>query len=195
MKSENTFNKLIKISLILYILFILYAIVLKSIMPTDLIDNYKFLSTMDLSTRFIRGLKIIEFYEIEYSLGIIKKTIILDILNMIIFIPFGILITHYIKKYKVLNIILISLLISIIIELFQLFTLIGAFMLNDLIINVLGGLIGSIIYILVTNGKRYFIYNVLLIVFSIIISVVLVYLLFMFITNINVYIDIITKRI
>lgn len=46
-----------------------------------------------------------------------------------------------------------------IIELFQLFTIIGSFMLNDLIVNVLGGLLEAIIYVLVTKKKQYKIYT------------------------------------
>jgi glycopeptide antibiotics resistance protein len=156
-------------------------------MPNDLIVNYEYLSTFTLKERFIRGVKIIEFYKIEYEIGVIAKTIILDILNMLIFVPFGILITHFIKKKRVVKALLITFIISLIIELFQLYTIIGAFMLNDLLINVIGGLIGSILYIIITKNNKYNVYNILLILFIFIELIIVLYLLINFVVNLNVY--------
>ena len=72
MEQKKLFNNLIKISLIVYVLAVIFGIMLKSIMPKDLIANYEFLSTMTTKERMIRGLKIFEFYKIEYELGIIS---------------------------------------------------------------------------------------------------------------------------
>lgn len=195
MKTEKTFKNLIIISLILYIFLLLFIVMLKTIMPNDLIPNYNFLSTMTLEERMIRGFKILEFYKIEYELGIIGRTIILDILNIIIFIPFGILLTHCFKTKRVLKTVLVSLVFSTIIEMFQLISIIGSFMLNDLIINVIGGLIGSIIYIVVTKGKKYTVYNILLIIFILVSSLIITNSLISLISNIDLYIDIITRKI
>ena len=193
MEQRRLFNNLIKISLIVYVLAVLFGIMLKSIMPNDLIANYDFLSTMTIKERIIRGLKIFEFYKIEYELGIIKRTIILDLLNMIVFIPFGILITHFFKKKRILISTVITFIFSLFIEIFQLLTIIGAFMLNDLIINIIGGVIGSIIYVYVTRSEKYKIYNILLIIFVSIMSIISAYLIINFISNINIYVDIFEK--
>ena len=158
-------------------------------MTDDLITSYNYLSTITLKERYIRCINLIEFYKIEYELGIIKNTIILDVLNCIVFIPFGIFITHFIKKHKVLKTLFITFLLSLFIELFQLITIIGSFMLNDLIINVIGGVIGSILYILITKNKKYNFYNILISLFLVIQLIVVSYLLFNFVTNINVYIE------
>ena len=193
MKSKKIFNNLIIISLITYILIIIFAIMFKSFMPKDLISNYEYLSTLTLEKRFIRGIKIIEFYKIDYEIGVITKTIILDILNVLVFIPFGILITHFIKKKRVFKALLITFIISFLIELFQLFTIIGAFMLNDIIINILGGILGSIIYIISTKNEKYIVYNILLIIFIIIELIIISYLLINFISNLNIYIELFNK--
>lgn len=193
MEQRRLFNNLIKISLIVYVLAVLFGIVLKSIMPNDLIANYDFLSTMTIKERIIRGLKIFEFYKIEYELGIIKRTIILDLLNMIVFIPFGILVTHFFKKKRILISTVITFIFSLFIEIFQLSTIIGAFMLNDLIINIIGGVIGSIIYVYVTRSEKYKIYNILLIIFVSIMSIISIYLIINFVSNINIYADIFKK--
>lgn len=192
MKDKKTFNILMKISLVLYVLVLIFAILLKSIMPKDLIANYQFLSSMNVNERLIRGLKIFEFYQIEAEIGELTKAIILDILNMIIFIPFGILLTHCFKKNKILKTLLVSFVFIVLIELFQLYSIIGAFMLNDLLINILGSLIGCIIYILVIKKEKYNVYNVLLLIFIALCIASLIYLLVNFINNIDVYIDIFT---
>lgn len=192
MKDKKTFNILMKISLGLYVLVLVFAIMLKAIMPKDLIANYHFLSSMNVNERLIRGLKIFEFYQIEAEIGELTKAIILDFFNMIVFIPFGILLAHCFKKNKILKTLLVSFVFIVLIELFQLYSIIGAFMLNDLLINILGSLIGCIIYILVIKKEKYNVYNVLLLIFISLCMVALIYLLVNFINNIDVYIDIFT---
>ena len=66
-------------------------------------------------------------------------------------------------------------------------------MLNDLIINIIGGVIGSIIYDYVTRSEKYKIYNILLIIFVSIMSIISAYLIISFISNINIYVDIFEK--
>lgn len=184
---KKIFNVLMLISLIIYVLVLILAIMLKTFMVDDLMVSYNYLSTFTLKERFIRGIKLIEFYKIEYELQIIDKTIILDLLNCVVFIPFGIFISHFIKKHKVLISVLITFLFSVFIELFQLFTIIGSFMLNDLITNVIGGLIGSILYVVITKNKKYGIYNILISVFLLLESILVLYLSIDFIDNIDIY--------
>ena len=185
--NEKRFNILMKISLIIYLIILILTVMFKTFMPNSLIESYNFLSNFTLEERFFRGINLIEFYKIEYELGIITKTIILDILNCIIFIPFGILISNQIKKNKIIKSILLTLIISIFIETFQLITIIGSFMLNDLITNIIGGLIGSILYILITRKKKYNIYIILLSIFLLIELILVSYLLINLIINIDVY--------
>ena len=195
MKTNKLFNILINISLIVFITFLIFLVMLKAVFPQDLIANYNFLSTFTLKQRLIRGLNLIEFYQIEIQLNEFKKAVILDILNIIIFIPFGILITHLFKTKKILKTLIITIIFSLSIEIFQLITIIGACMLNDLITNIIGGLIGSLIYIFVTKNKKYKIYNILLIIFSSIIIILLFYLIYKFITNIEIYKNLFNKNV
>ena len=192
MKDKKTFSILMKISLVLFVLVLVFAIMLKAIMPKDLIANYQFLSSMNVSERLIRGLKIFEFYQIEAEIGELSKAIILDFFNMIVFIPFGILLAHCFKKNKILKTLLVSFVFIVLIELFQLYSIIGAFMINDLLINILGSLIGCFIYVLVIKKEKYNVYNVLLLIFIILCIASLIYLLVNFINNIDVYINIFT---
>jgi glycopeptide antibiotics resistance protein len=195
MKDKKAFNLLMNISLVLFVLVLIFAIVLKAIMPQDLIANYQFLSSMSVNERLMRGLKIIEFYQIEAQIGELTKAIILDVLNVIVFIPFGILIAHLFKTKRILKSLIITFIFVFIVEIFQLYTIIGAFMLNDILINLLGGLIGCIIYILVIKKEKYKVYNVLLLIFISLCMVALIYLLVNFINNIEVYINIFTDNL
>ena len=140
MTKEKNFNILITLSLILFIIILILGIILKVTMPNDVVENYKFLQAMSIKERVIRGLQIKQFYQIEFELGII--------FNLIIFIPFGIFVTNYFKKYRILKAVLTSLLFCILIEIIQLITIFGAFMLNDIIINTIGGIIGSILFVI-----------------------------------------------
>ena len=193
MNSKKIFNYLIKASFALFALILVLGIALKAIMPKDLIANYNFLSTMSLKQRLVRGLKLIEFYKIEAQIGVIKKTLLLDFLNLAVFITICIFTAGLFQSKMVLKAFIVSFLFSLIIELFQLSSVIGSFMLNDLILNTLGGTLGAVIYLIVTRGERYKIYNVLLIIFLTLALTVFAYLLFNFASNIDIYIAIITK--
>ena len=185
--SKNLFNVLIKTALIIYVLVLIFGIMIKSIMVEDLVVNFNYLSTFTLKERFIRGIKLIEFYKIEYEIGVITKTIALDILNCVAFIPFGIFITHLFKKNRIMKVILVTFCFSLFIEMFQLVFIIGAFMLNDLILNILGGLIGTILYLIITKKEKYIVYNVLVSIFIIISTIVFIYLFKNLVTNISIY--------
>ena len=165
MKKQKLFNNLIKICLPLFALTLVLGVALKSFMPNDLIANYNFLSTMTVNQRLTRGVNLLEFYKIEAQIGVIKRTVILDVVNVVLFVPLGILIAHFFNNKKILITGLTVFVFSLLIEVFQLVTVIGAFMLNDLIANTLGGFLGAIIYVAVTKNQKYKIYNLLLYIF------------------------------
>lgn len=195
LKNKNIFNVLMKIALIIYVLVLIFAIMIKSIMVEDLVVNFNYLSAFTLKERFIRGIKLIEFYKIEYELGIITKTIILDLLNCIVFIPFGIFLSHTIKKNKLLKTLLITFFFSLIIEIFQLYFIIGSFMVNDLIVNVIGGIIGCLLYLVIIKKENYTIYNVFISIFLVFAIILFIYLFINFINNITIYKDLILNSL
>lgn len=190
MKKQKIFNNLIKICLPLFALTLVLGVALKSFMPNDLIANYNFLSTMTVNQRLTRGVNLLEFYKIEAQIGVIKRTVILDVVNVVLFVPLGILIAHFFNNKKILITGLTVFVFSLLIEVFQLLTVIGAFMLNDLIANTLGGFLGAIIYVAVTKNQKYKIYNLLLYIFIAITAIAFIYLSFNFISNLTVYLNI-----
>jgi glycopeptide antibiotics resistance protein len=69
--------------------------------------------------------------------------------NVMLFVPFGLLLPVLFNNVNTFQkLILITLLISFGLELIQLFTVLGTFDVDDIILNVLGGSIGFGMYIL-----------------------------------------------
>lgn len=81
---------------------------------------------------------------IEYRAMIGMPGVILNLLgNIVAFMPFGFLvpmISH--KERRTVMIFLLTLELSLVIEVIQLFTYVGSFDVDDLILNTLGGLMG-----------------------------------------------------
>ena len=94
----------------------------------------------------------IPFKEIfRYSLG--SRLFIKNIVgNVLLFLPYGYYITYYLKSKKIYPTIFLTIIVSTTIELVQL--KIGrTFDIDDIILNTLGGIIGSYIYIVIENIK------------------------------------------
>lgn len=187
MSERKKFCLLIKYSFVIFVLIIIFVVMLKSIMPNDLIKNYQFLSSMNLFDRFIRGVDLISFYKVELEIGELSKALILDSLNIIIFVPFGFLVSNYFKEKIILKALFVSFMFSLIIEMFQLFFIIGAFMINDLIFNSLGGIIGSLLYCLIIKKEKYVLYNISLFIFSFVFTCFLIVLIVNVFNNIDIY--------
>lgn len=79
--------------------------------------------------------------------------VILNLLgNVIAFIPMGMLLPMmFSSKMKGFTVILLSLELSIVVEVLQLFTRVGSCDVDDVILNTLGGIVGYIIYCI---GRR-----------------------------------------
>ncbi len=74
------------------------------------------------------------------------------ILNIVCFIPVGLLIGLLLEKHRLAKALLVGLLVSLTIEFSQLIWHRGVFDVNDLFNNALGALIGGIIAVAVING-------------------------------------------
>ena len=107
------------------------------------IDVVLYPRNLSLSERFVRYL--IPFSDLEHrSLGyILPWDIFLIVMNVLLFIPIGILSLLFFNKWQSFAVVFLA---PLIIELFQLFAVIGVFATTDLITNTLGGLIGLLLY-------------------------------------------------
>ena len=72
--------------------------------------------------------------------------------NMIMFMPYGFFISYYLKLDKKSYVILMSLLISVTIEITQL-VIVRVFDVDDILLNVIGGILGYFIYRIIHNFK------------------------------------------
>ena len=99
--------------------------------------------------------------------------------NMLMFIPYGFFISYFLKSKKPLLILLLTTLVSVTIEFTQL--LIGrVFDIDDIMLNIIGGLLGFIIYYVFVKVKnkivllqKPYIYNIIMVV---ILLVIILYL-------------------
>ena len=115
------------------LLFIIYILLL-----------YELLTRAELNT--VRGYNLVPFSEMfRYEIG--STSFYLNVVgNIVIFIPFGYLISTYIKPKRILSILIVSFISSATVEFVQLF--IGrSFDVDDIILNSLGAIIVFLIYI------------------------------------------------
>lgn len=64
--------------------------------------------------------------------------------NIFIFIPTGVLVACMLSRQRVTSAVLVSFLLSLLLESMQLFLLMGSFDVDDLILNTLGGTLGAV---------------------------------------------------
>ncbi|MDD3453446.1 MAG: VanZ family protein [Bacilli bacterium] len=132
----NKLNLFLKTALYIYFIFVIYFTLMPLFLPIPFINtNYTYWN-----------LNLIPFYDIKLHHDNAIRELIL---NIIMLIPFGILVPIIYKK-KFFKIVTYSFLISFIIEFLQLISVrkINSCDVTDLISNTLGGIIGYFIYLL-----------------------------------------------
>ena len=129
MKDEKIFlRKLIKISFIIYVLLLSWIIVLKfRINISDL--------------KYIRKINLIPFRSNN-----LKEAMV----NLILFVPLGMYLKYLFKDKKILNVLVIAL-TSLFYEVLQYIFHIGVSDITDIIINVIGGVIGILLINVITK--------------------------------------------
>lgn len=140
----NYFNETISFLLYISILIIMFLTILPTFMMTGIENNH---------------VNLVLFKTIKHYIYLIKNKIYLKyaysnlIGNIILFYPFGLLISFKIKRYKFIKIIVISLLFSSFIELFQFF-LKRISDIDDIVLNVMGSILGYLTYLLFKLFKK-----------------------------------------
>lgn len=74
--------------------------------------------------------------------------------NVLIFVPFGFFGSMAGRRRGLLRVTIQSFLLSLGVEIFQLFTRVGSFDVDDLFLNTLGGFLGCLIFIICTSLRR-----------------------------------------
>ena len=117
-----------------------------------------------------------EMFRYEFGTKLFYKNVVG---NMLMFIPYGFFISYFLKTKNPLLILLLTTLVSVTIEFTQL--LIGrVFDVDDIMLNIIGGLLGFIIYYVFVKVKnkivllqKPYIYNIIMVV---ILLVIILYL-------------------
>ena len=138
MKKFNTVM-LFGVFLILYILLLCYALLFKNVSPLEIFD---------LKRQYIRNFNIIPFHTIKSYLSFSNRFIAIDniIGNIILFIPLGIYLQLFEKSRKVFVSIPVIFLVTLSVEILQFALALGAADVDDIILNLLGGVFGILIY-------------------------------------------------
>lgn len=146
------------------LMFVIYILILYGLLTNTEINNNG-------------GMNLVPFSEIfRYEVG--SQLFIFNVLgNILIFLPFGYFISHFIKAKKIWPILLVALTTSITVEFVQL--QIGrSFDIDDIILNVIGAIFGFLLHIALTAIKKHlpaflqkdFVYNLLCIIIIAIIT-------------------------
>ena len=132
MKDNNKINKLTNILFIIYLIALFWIIVFKFNVQLPPLRNMRSINLIPFSEPLILNGKL-AFSEI--------------IMNIVIFVPFGIYAGILFKRWSTAQKIFLFFLISLICEVFQFILNVGASDITDIINNTLGGIIGILIYI------------------------------------------------
>lgn len=163
-KSKEILKTIVKISLALYILLITWIIVFKFRIDIT-------------SLKYIRSINLIPF-KTNGAINGMKETLV----NLILFIPFGMYLEYLFKDKRKLNIIII-ILTSFCYEIMQYIFHIGVSDITDIIMNTLGGIIGILLiymyFYLINKIKNNKIYKNLLEILLIIIPTLILAMLFL----------------
>ena len=132
----------------LYTGILLWIICLKFSNAEMLARNYKNLSELTLHERFMWD--IVPFHTRQnHDLQKLEF-----IANSLIFVPYGILLNYLFKKRNIFRDALLCFGFSLAIEVFQLYTMLGGFATEDLIMNTLGYFVGLILYYLFFEERK-----------------------------------------
>lgn len=182
LENERNYKIILFISFSFFITVLLWFITFKANKFEHIIYYYKRLKEMTLLERFKYELKPFVFNNPYFDS---KKEFIY---NILIFGPFGIFLPLLFKNKSIKRDLIICFNTSLLLELIQLFTLIGGFSTNDLIANTLGYFLGYIIYKIIIcnlNKRNIMIINFILIIFLL---PIIIYMIVNTISNIDIYI-------
>ena len=145
--NEKTLRREVIVAISLYFLILVWIVCLKFGNAQMLTANYINLSELTLRERFLYD--IVPFYTRQ------NHTVqrLEFVANSLIFAPFGVLLNYLFPKRSILRDAFLCFALSLSVEVFQLFTLLGGFATVDLIMNTLGYFVGLGLYYLIFKKR------------------------------------------
>ena len=193
-KEIKRLNILSIILFCIYILLLIWIVLFKCNIYLSITNGYFEFKTLTLKERFDYYLiPFIDYFNNDSTQTFIKFKD--GILNVFVFIPLGLYLSFFIKNNKFIKVIFYTFLISLLFEIIQLFSLLGSFQTEDLILNLFSGLLGYIIYKIIYKEKNIKVLNILSLICIIILTPILIYGVINTINMIYVYIDVITRSL
>ena len=193
-KEIKRLNILSIILFCIYILLLIWIVLFKCNIYLSITNGYFEFKTLTLKERFDYYLiPFIDYINNDSTQTFIKLKD--GILNVFVFIPLGLYLSFFIKKNKFIKVIFYTFLISLLFEIIQLFSLLGSFQTEDLILNIFSGLLGYIIYKIIYKEKNIKVLNILSLICIIILTPILIYGVINTINMIDVYIDVMTRSL
>lgn len=193
-KEIKRLNILSIILFCIYILLLIWIVLFKCNIYLSITNGYFEFKTLTLKERFDYYLiPFIDYFNNDSTQTFIKFKD--GILNVFVFIPLGLYLSFFIKKNKFIKVIIYTFLISLLFEIIQLFSLLGSFQTEDLILNTFSGLLGYIIYKIIYKEKNIKVLNILSLICIIILTPILIYGVINTINMVDIYIDVITRSL
>lgn len=195
LNDKHTFYKISKLLFVFYMIIFIWVVIFKCNWVDDLRITHQYISSISLYERVINlGEMKSLIYRIQIG-EIFHRSLLEPFLNIVIFVPVGMYITIFQNKKRIFNTYLVSLTISLLIELVQLATMIGGFSYLDIITNVTGGLIGYFIYRILYSEKRICGLSVASVIVLSLIAPIAIFSIINTSLNIEFYIDVILRRL
>lgn len=197
-RSEKLLRILSAFIFFFYCIILIWVVFFKCNIYLSVTNGYFEFKTLTTEERFLYFIVPFEDYftdNIDFNLMKWKD----GALNLLLFIPFGLYLSFFVKNKKFLKTMSISLVTIITIEIIQLYTLLGSLQTEDLIINLVGTLLGYLLYKLIykkNNGiVRLTILNILSIIALIASAIVGIYAIINTANQFDLYLDIVARRL
>ena len=189
-RDERTLRRSALITTVLFSLLLIWVLFLKLGIPRLIYQNYINLSQFDLEGRFMYNLDPFELH----GINIVKQ--IFDIsCNCLVFAPFGLFFSVIFKKRCIPRDVLLCFLISLTVEVTQLFTMLGGFATIDLITNTVSYFVGLAFYYLIFKRLTTASGVIFLRTVSFIMLAILPYALYTVIENYDLIVGVLTRSI
>ena len=194
-KSEKLFKRLSITIFVMYLILVVWVVMFKCNIMGNVVRSYHMLSEMTIIERILFEINPIGWYINPPVESQVPFYFLDDVLNVIVFVPFGLYLSYFIKDRKILKTIIIVFIISLSFEIVQLFTLLGGGSSKDIITNTLGAFIGCFVYKGIYKESRIKILNMLSIIAVAILIPIVIYAFVNTIINLDIYIGVLLRRI
>ena len=195
LNNPKTLHRLSVAIFTMYLWLLVWVIALKCNLIAPVTDNYYKFGDWTWAQKWQFVGASFEALFVENEWGNVFLDARQDLLNIAVYIPFGLYVAYFAKKRKLLWVAVLSFATSACFEMLQLITLIGCFGAIDLVTNTLGGLIGWGLFKLVKKSvakhpKGWSIASIVVIILALPIAI---YALVGTIQTLDVYLGILSK--